>query len=254
MSNGFFADIVRWEFERNGTRRTLPYFYYDNLSMVAVFLASSSEIRKLLPHPDMKPVEIIPGQGIVAFATFEYRKTDVEPYNEVSISFLVSFRQRQIPGITAASMMLSRNTASYVWQLPVTTEHARAGGIDLFGYPKYLADIDFERDDDWITCTLAEGGLEILRLRGQRLPTRQGNPMRYTTYAVENGIPLAANVLVNPVEYAEAYGGRAIELELGSGHHVCDILRQIGLGKRAWVYQYSPVNQAILFPARNLAS
>jgi hypothetical protein len=252
MPGDFLDNWIRWDFERIGTRRKLPYYYYDNTSMAAIFLASSSKIKQLIPHPSMKPVELVPGRCIVAFAAFEYRKTDFEPYNEVSISFLISFRKRQIPGFTAAKMMLSRTISSYVWQLPVNTEHARAGGVDLFGYPKFLADISFEKGDDWITCTLAERGQDILQLRGRRLPTKRGDLIHYITYAVENGNPLVADILVNPVGYAEAYGGREVELELGSGHHVCNVLEQVGLGKQALVYQYSPINEAILFPARNV--
>jgi len=54
---------------------------------------------------------------------------------------------------------------------------------------------------------------------------------------VENGNPLLAEVLVNPLEYAEAYDGGAVELELGTGHHIGNVLGQIDLGKRALVYQ-----------------
>jgi hypothetical protein len=252
MSKGFFENWTRWYFERNGTQRKLPYFYYDNTSLVAIFLANSSKVKQLLPHHRMKPVEMLPGRCIVAFAAFEYRKTDYEPYNEVSISFLISFGQRHIPGITATKMMLSRATSSFVWQLPVNTEHDRAGGADLFGYPKFLADIDFEKSNNWTTCTLRDGNQEILHLRGRKLPTKPGKLTRYITYAVENGNPLVAEVLVNPLEYAETYNSRAIELELGSGHRISDVLEQIDLGKRALAYQYSPVNEAILFPARNI--
>ena len=79
-----------------------------------------------------------------------------------------------------------------------------------------------------------------------------GKLTRYITYAVENGNPLVVEVLVNPIEYAEMYGGRAVELKLGSGHRISEVLKQIDLGKRALAYQYSPVNEAILFPARNV--
>jgi len=131
MSNNFFDCWIRWNFERKDTQRKLPYFYSDNTSLVAIFLASRSKIKQLLPHPKMRLVEIVPGRCMVAFAAFEYRKTDFEPYNEVSISFLITFGQPSIPGITAIKMMLSRATSSYVWQLPVTTEHARSGGSDV---------------------------------------------------------------------------------------------------------------------------
>jgi hypothetical protein len=92
MIGSFFDGWLRLEFERSGTRRTLPYFYYHASSLSAVFAASSSRIKGLLPHPEMKPVEMVPRRCLVVITAFEYRKTDVSPYNEVSIAFLITFR------------------------------------------------------------------------------------------------------------------------------------------------------------------
>lgn len=252
MGQGFFDNLVQWEFTRNGTTRTLPYRYFDSTSMAVIYTANTNKIKALLPHPDMNPVEFTPGRCLIAFACFEYRKTDGPPYNEVSISFLITYKKRQYPGITAAKMVASREISSYVWQLPVTTEQARAGGVDLFGYPKFIADIDFESDDDWITCTMYEGDDGILEIKGRKLPTKRGKPIRYITYAMENETPLAADVLVNPIEYAESYDDRNVDLSLLFGHEISATLVQLGIGKRALVYQYSPYNQSILYPARNI--
>jgi len=252
MSQGFFDHLVQWEFTRNSTTRTLPYRYFDTTSLAVIYTAETIKVRELLPHPDMNPVELIPGRCLVAFACFEYRKTDGPPYNEVSISFLITFKKRQIPGLTAAKMLLSRTISSYVWQLPVTTEQARAGGADLFGYPKFIADIDFESDNDWITCTIYANGKGILALKGRKLRTRQSKPIRYITYTTENDTPLVAEILVNPKEYAESYQNKDVNFTLLHGHEISETLAQLGLGKRALVYQYSPFNQSILYPARNL--
>lgn len=252
MSQGFFDNLIQWEFTRNGTTRTLPYLYYDVRSLAAIYTAKSSKIKALLPSQDMRPVELIPGRCLVAFACFEYRKTDGPPYNEVSISFLITYKKRQIPGLTSARMLLSRATESYVWQLPVTTEQARAGGVDLFSYPKFIADIEFENDGEWITCILADKGQEVLRMSGKNLKTKRGKITRYITYAVENSTPLMAEIWVNPIEYAEAYGGSAVQLQIGTGHPICETLEHVGISKQALAFQYSPYNQAILFPARNI--
>jgi hypothetical protein len=230
----------------------LPYRYFDNTSMAVIYTANTAKIKDLLPHPEMTPVELVPGRCLVAFACFEYRKPDGPPYNEVSISFLITYKQRQLPGITAAKMMLSRAISSYVWQLPVTTEQACAGGVDLFGYPKFIADIEFESDDDWLTCTMYADDKGILELKGRKLPTKRGKPIRYLTYALENDTPLLAEVLVNPVEYAESYKDSNVQLSLLFGHEISHTLVQLGLSKRALLYQYSPFNESILFPARNI--
>ena len=61
MASDFFQNIMRWNIERNGTKGSFPYFYYDNLSLAAVFTASTSKVRKLIPLPDLLPIELTPG-------------------------------------------------------------------------------------------------------------------------------------------------------------------------------------------------
>ena len=88
--------------------------------------------------------------------------------------------------------------------------------------------------------------------RGRTLATRRGPLTRYVTYSVRNGIPLAANVLVDPLEYAESLAGGGAELELQGDHPICAALRELDLGGRAVLYQYAPRTQAVLFAPRNL--
>lgn len=252
MSSDFFKDMMRWNVERNGTSVLLPYFYYDNLSLAAVYTASTSAVRKLIPHPNMLPIELTPGRCLVAFACFEYRKCDDDPYNEVSISFLVSYRRRPVPLITLARVLRNRVVPSYVWQLPVTTEAARAGGVDLFGYPKFVADIRFSKNKERTECSLSVLGSDILRMTGRTLPTKQGRQMRYISYAIDKGALVAVNSLVNPYEYAESYDKKDVELEIGKEHSICQVLHEIDLAKNPLVYQFSPRNEAILFPAHNI--
>ena len=252
MEGEFFKGVMQLEVTAGAFKGKVPIFYYDNTSMTAIFTASTAKVRQYLPHPDMNLIEFVPGRCLVAFTAFEYRRTDIDPYNEFSIACLVRFRQIQIPGISVARQMLTRCFSAYVWHLPVTTEIARAGGVELYGYPKFIGDIEFQRDEEWIQCSLAEKGSEILRLRGRVLPTSKGKPMRYVTYSVKDGIPLVANVWVNPLDFAQSTNRSHAEIEIGTGHEICDELRGIGLSTRPIIYQYSPANEAILFAGRNL--
>lgn len=252
MTSDFFQGIMRWNIERNGTTRPLPYFYYDNLLLAAVYTASTSKVKRLIPHPDLLPIELYPGRCLVAFAAFKYRKTDKNPYNEVNISFLVSYRVRPYPLITMVKALRSRVFPTYVWQLPVNREHDRAGGVDLFGYPKFIADIQFSEDEDRIGCVLSVSGSEILRMTGRVLPAKQGKPIRYLTYAVENGTLVSTNFLVNPLEFVESRRQSDFVLELGKDHPICTAIGNIELAENPLIYQFSPRGEAILFPARNL--
>jgi hypothetical protein len=252
MESELFKGVMQLEVTAESFTGKLPIFYYDNTSMTAIFTASTSKVKEYLPHPDMRLLEFVPGRCLVVFTAFEYRNTDIGPYNEFSIACLVRFRQFQIPLLSVARHLLTRSFPAYIWHLPVTTEIARAGGVGLYGYPKFIGDIEFERSEDWVECRLSEQRAHILTLKGKALPTAKGKAMRYVTYSVRDGVPLVTNVSVNPVEFAQSADRDAAELEIGTDHSICDELNGIGLGKRPVLYQFSPVNEAILFAGRNL--
>jgi hypothetical protein len=220
--------------------------------MNAVFTASTAKIRRFLPHPSMHPIELYPGRSLVAFTAFEYRRTDLDAYNELGISILIGYGKRPRGLLSLLSLLRSRTFPAFVWKLPVTTEVARKAGVELYGYPKFLADIEFGRRESHIECTLSESGSEILRLRGRVLPVSAGPQLRYRTYSVKDGTPLCANVYTNPQRFAESLRRDAAELELGASHPIARDLRSIELGDRPLLYMYSPTNQAVLFGPRNL--
>ena len=208
----FFAKTKQFEFSWQGQPAKLPVFYYDNTSITAIYTARTDRVQALLPQAALRPIELYPGRSLVAFTAFEYRESDIDPYNELSISLMATLGRRPIPGVTVLGQLARRCFSAYVWQLPVTTEKARVGGVELYGYPKFLADITFEREPDWLSCQLSVGGQRILGLRGRSLSTSRGALTRYVTYSFKDGIPLVANVLTDPLEYGENRTGRGVEV------------------------------------------
>ena len=254
MSRGdFFKGVIQWEMTTKdlSLEGKLPVFYYDNTSMSAIYTASTEKVKKLLPLDDMHPVEPWVGRSLVAFTAFEYRKTDIDPYNEFSISFPITYGKKAIPGITVLSMMARRYFTAYVWQLPVTTERARRGGVDMYGYPKFLSDIVFSEENGMLKCALSADGKNILTLKGQKLKTTVEKVNRFKTFSVKDGVPLAANVYMNPIEFGKSVSGNAAQLTLGT-HDIARQLQEIGLSKKPIFFQYMPLMEAILYGPRNL--
>jgi hypothetical protein len=253
MSSDFFDQIKQWEIAGKLTpQRKVPVFYYDSTSLEATYTASTEKVRKYLPHPDMHPIELQPGRCLVTFSAYENRKTDIDPYNEFSISIMTTFRERQIPALTLLLQGIRRRYTSYVWHLPVSTERAYLGGVELFGYPKFVADISFEKRNDSVACHLSAENNRILTLRGKVLPTRRGELKKIVTYSVKDGVPLVTNNYMNPIEYAESRGSKVAELDIGSGHLICDELKGIQLSTEPLEYHYAPKSQFILFFPRNI--
>ncbi|SMB24915.1 conserved protein of unknown function [Sterolibacterium denitrificans] len=249
----FLRGIVQTEFPLAAFDRMgkLPVFYYDNSSMTAVFTASTRQVRALLPDARMHPIELFPGRCVVAFSAFEYRDTDIDPYNEFSISFLMSYGHRTLPGIKLLHGLMTRCFEAYVWKLPVTTEIARWGGVELYGYPKFVADIEFRRPPGRTSCLLSEGGRNILMLEGQALAGAPAKPLRYRAYSMKNGIPLCANVYTHPLQYAQTMSSDAASLTLGD-HDIARQLQRLELSASPLMYQYCPLNELVLFGPRNL--
>jgi hypothetical protein len=255
MNKGdLLRSVIQWEvFDEHFQRRfKLPVFYYDNTAMTAIYTASTAMVRRHLPVPEMHPVETTPGKALVAFTAFEYRQSDIDPYNEFSISFPITYRKRSIPGLTVLSMMARKYFTAYVWQLPVTTEIARYGGVEWYGYPKYLADIRFSHESSMLACTLSEGGEEILTLKGKKLKTRNEKVNRFKTYSVKEGFVLPANVYINPIEFGMSMSPKASQLSVGDKHPIARQIRELGLSAHPIFYNYMPLMEAVLYAPRNL--
>ena len=69
---------------------------------------------------------------------------------------------------------------------------------------------------------------------------------------MKNGIPLKANLYVNPLQYRQTIGFGAASMDIGNDHRICDELRGLKLSKWPYLYQYIPSYEAILFNSKNL--
>ena len=252
MASEFLNNVIRWKVERKGSERFLPYLYYNIAWIAGIYTASTVKIRQLLPVSKFEPIELYPGRCLVAIAFFDYKELDHEPYRETSISFLVRYRKRTVPVIDVLSMVRSKVFPSYIWKLPVTSEYHCSGGVELYGYPKFMADIDFNMNETLVECTLSASDQMIVKLTGNVLPVSVGHQMRFLTYTGEEGTLIMANAIVNPLQYAESRRKRDLSLKIGSEHEICETLRFIKISLHPLLYQFCPRGESILFPGRNI--
>lgn len=243
----FFRGVYQIEADFKGESARLPLFYYDSTAITAIYPAPLGKLRKILPKKDYHPVPVLPGVGAVAITCFEYRDTDIRPYNEISISVLMSYKKS--PGLPAAGVVksLMRNEFhTYIHHLPVTTQVALDGGVDVYNFPKFLAEINFEYTDDAIRCELLEKGEHILTLTGKKLKTGKGKTLHFCTYPVKEDRAQMADVLLRAKEMAMSFNPNAADLELGD-HPIGKELKDLLLMKKPITYMYMPDFQAILY-------
>ncbi|WP_135663104.1 acetoacetate decarboxylase family protein [Halorhabdus rudnickae] len=132
----------------------------------ALFAADRADVAALLPS-GLEPVEMRADRAAMTVLVVRYDRVGSEtipPYDEVGVLFpAVEAGTRTVPYLS----LLRRPVSGYVYTLPVTTEPARAFGVDIWGYPKLVADIDVTdagRTRD-ATVTTEEGTLLSVSIR-----------------------------------------------------------------------------------------
>jgi hypothetical protein len=249
MDNGFFGGVETQEVAiSTGKRISLPVKFLDWTGTMAHFPAPAAGLRRLLPSKKLKPALLAPGTGILSVMTMEYRQTaDVEPYNEVAIMVPVMYDPLiNPPGLPLLFHQRFERFGFYIHHLPVTTQEAFDYGVEIWGYPKFVAEITFDEDDRERRCHWRSDGRHVLTLTVSR---RAGKPrtMYSTNYTVKDG-QLLKTPLKMQMECAISRFRGGASLVLGD-HLIADELRALNPGQKPAEVYYAPSMQSMLYPA-----
>jgi hypothetical protein len=232
--------LVYWR----GKEYPFPVFYYDLTSVMAYFLTPVEKVVSLLPSDRLFPMRIIPGKAVTSIIFYEYRDSDIGPYNEMLIGFPVTIDRPAPMGLGMRTAEL-RGASAYIWHLPVTTEIARDMGIDVAGYPKILSNITFETDDGWLRCRTEANGQHVLTLSVRRPRTKRVErrwPLDAIT--VKDQQVLRVPAVMNLRNLGGSWRAGNAKLETGD-HPIGREVAELDLG-RVLAMRYSPDSQIIL--------
>ncbi|MBW8059677.1 MAG: hypothetical protein FVQ78_04950 [Solirubrobacterales bacterium] len=232
----------------------LPIFYYDGTAQTAVFAARLGALRKLLPDPRFVPARLAPGLGAVAVSCFEYRDTDIGPYNELAIAIVLNEPPfaLNLPARAILGGLRRRQLHAWVHHLPVTTEIARAGGVELYNYPKFVAAIDFEETGSRRSCRLAEGEEHILTLAGGLIETPRAEQVQLFSHLWMDRQPQESEFKINALASGRSLRLGAGRLELGTRHPIARELAGLLVSQRSISYDLMARFEGILYGPEHL--
>lgn len=255
LGSGFFDSVAQRDISIRGVPAKSPLFFRDVGMMMGLFLANRDAAARLLPSSHLRPLAPIPGRAVVAITCFEYRDTDIGPYNEVGISVGVQVGRLRLPGALAMlRSALTNRFHGYVADLPVNTEVALHGGLDFFNYPKFLADIRFEERGSARSCVVTDRESRdlIYAFHGSRLvtsrpfaPFKERGTTTFFSYPDWSGEIWKATMLVNEIERGMSFRRGGFRVECGS-HPRSQKLAGLSLG-HVLAYIYVPRAEAVLF-------
>ena len=142
----------------HATRRgyvDLPILYQDSTAVLAFFACDQEKASALLPPGRLSPAFTWKSRTLVGLALFEYRVTSIGQYNEVGLAIPAIWKRGPVPACPVADLLRSaytRRVGYYIVDLPVTTENAWTAGRELWGYPKFIAPIDFGLQRKRLRC------------------------------------------------------------------------------------------------------
>lgn len=245
-NTNFFQQLQQIKWSWREQILVFPVFYYDVTTLACQFLAPLDRVQRALPSRRMHPLRVTPWHCVVNISAFEYRQSDIGPYNELSIGIPVVLDQPS-PLFVGTLSPVPAVPQVYIHQLPVTTEIARDAGVELYGFPKFLADITFEREGQWVRCHLKEKGQSILTLTAQEGILQDAPRSRIYPMTLRNDYILRCEIIVSERQQMTGRGTAKVQLALGD-HPIAQELAEWNLGS-VLGYQYSPRHQTILTQA-----
>ena len=233
LDKNFFDDFEKSTIEHKGKKYELPAKYYDFSSIIAYFPVSARKLKKYLPTKKMKLVKPVPGISYIFIIAYQYKHISImEPYNEVGIGFPLVFKDNK-----------QKYEGSHFIHLPVTTEFARMAGVDLFGYPKFVADISYEEHENSITTTLKSDNEHILTLEVPKIEVEEERREVYSFTIKDNKI-LRIKITSQGYSGINQEKGKAL-LQLGE-HPISGEIKSLLFTNDSVGHGYDPKRQMVL--------
>ena len=203
------------------------------------YLVPAAAAQRIVGPTGLEVTGPVPGRAMVALAACRYDDTDLDPYHEVAVSFVV--RPHDAPpgasGLQKAREFATGAVGVYIHRLPVDQEFTCAAGRDIWGFPKWVTAIDIDEPADrsrvpgtGTTVRLVDDGVHVLSLTiasGGRLHLPSNAP---PSYSFRDGVLRRTTWTTSSEDVAGRLGGATLVL---GDHPMADELRSLGLPKRA---------------------
>ena len=226
----------------HGRAVTLPVEVRRAASWTVQYAVDLAAAQRLLDPTGLQAAEALPGKGMVSLSFIRYEDSDLDAYNEVAFALVV--RRHDAPPASRVARWLEVQRGRfgvYIHRLPVNQSFTLEAGRAIWGYPKFLADIDIVSDGESATCTLRHDGAHVLTL------TARGGGVLPMPAKVAPTYTFSESLLRMTAWQVRWEGARArrrgATLALGD-HPMSEEIRSLGLPKAPLLTATVPVMRA----------
>jgi Acetoacetate decarboxylase (ADC) len=209
----------------------IPVEVRDAGAHTASFLVPAPAAQDLIDYSGLEVAEPLPGRAVCTLAFMRYLDSDLGPYHEFAVAFLVRHKGMEPASKFTKSAEVARGfLGAFIHQLPVNQEFTLEAGRDIWGFPKFLADIDLDLTGRVARCSLHHDGDFVLSLSirpGVTMPARGSS---VDAYSLADGVLRRTAWSMEPRGVRGRPGGAVLWL---GDHPMAKELRGLGLPRRA---------------------
>lgn len=235
-----------------GDEIELPIRYTESTVINAFFEADRAVVETKLENT---PFQLAMSNGsltVVGLGFFEYRESNIGPYSEVGLVIPVVLKGDPLPSNWLVDLVLpplDRKMGFYVLNIPADDAVAVAAGKEIWGFTKFVTDVDFHHAGSSIDMTVHDPNSNdtILNFVGDVGSGIAIPAMSSLTMSELNGVPMKT------INYASGTAYTILNYQLlltvgESQHPMAQNLRDIGVdGAAPTMLTVSTDYQSVLY-------
>jgi Acetoacetate decarboxylase (ADC) len=232
-----------------GQRVAMPVEVRSASACSATFAVPAAAARSVIGYAGLDPVEPLPGRAICSLAFVRYVDSDLGPYDEFAVAFLVRRPDGGLDGRGGRGGRGARSergghdrpggrrglrgrAGAFIHWLPVNQSFTLEAGRSIWGFPKEMADIDLSLSGPSKRCVVRKDGQLVVDLVIRPgIPVPSGSAKTsFDAYTSQDGVTRRTPWVMRPGGVRSRPGGALLRL---GEHPVAEELRRLGLPRTA---------------------
>jgi hypothetical protein len=205
---------------------TIPVEVRSATMVAAQFLVDADAAQGVIDYSGLRIARPVGNKAVLALSGVAYADNDLGPYHEFAIAFVVEPHDARVDDRPSW-----KNPTTFIHRLPVNQQFTCTVGKGLWGFPKWVCEIEYRDRPGRTECVVSEKGELAVALEVSRgLVPLPSSETEMQAYSWDDGVLRRTPWITRNGRASARPGGATVAL---GDHPMADDLRALGLPKRA---------------------